>query len=260
MPSSKGGPFMSTPPKSPGGKPQGTTSQGATPRKSGNHKAPKTVAAEQTGAAKREEVVHTAKALAAPRAKAPAAGAAKKAKAPAPEVSPTAKASELEAAKKAKAAAAAAAQKPKAPAAKVAKKAEAPAVKPEKRTKAPAPASGKKTVASAAVPELSGDTVKSAMDTIERSWKAAGLGTVAVNRKILDFARQNVSSGLHLARSLAGAKNPVEMARLHVTFWDEQIRALASQAEQLRALSAEVVSKASEPLREHMRKSLSGSD
>jgi hypothetical protein len=253
---------MSTPPKSPGGKPQGTTSHGATPRKSGNHKAPKTVAAEQTGAAKREEVVHTAKAPAeeaAPRAKAPEAGVAKKAKAPAP-VSPTAKASELEAAKKAKAAAAEAAQKPKAPAAKVAKKAEAPAVKPEKKTKAPASASGKKTVASAAVPELSGDTVKSAMDTIERSWKAAGLGTVAVNRKILDFARQNVSSGLHLARSLAGAKNPVEMARLHVTFWDEQIRALASQAEQLRALSAEVVSKASEPLREHMRKSLSGSD
>jgi hypothetical protein len=252
---------MSTPPKSPGGKPQGTTSHGATPRKSGNHKAPKTVAAEQTGAAKREEVVHTAKAPAeeaAPRAKAPEAGVAKKAKAPAP-VSPTAKASELEAAKKAKAAAAEAAQKPKAPAAKVAKKAEAPAVKPEKKTKAPASASGKKTVASA-VPELSGDTVKSAMDTIERSWKAAGLGTVAVNRKILDFARQNVSSGLHLARSLAGAKNPVEMARLHVTFWDEQIRALASQAEQLRALSAEVVSKASEPLREHMRKRLSGSD
>jgi hypothetical protein len=253
---------MSTPPKSPGGKPQGTTSHGATPRKSGNHKAPKTVAAEQTGAAKREEVVHTAKAPAeeaAPRAKAPEAGVAKKAKAPAP-VSPTAKASELEAAKKAKAAAAEAAQKPKAPAAKVAKKAEAPAVKPEKKTKAPASASGKKKLASAAVPELSGDTVNSAMDTIERSWKAAGLGTVAVNRKILDFARQNVSSGLHLARSLAGAKNPVEMARLHVTFWDEQIRALATQAEQLRALSAEVVSKASEPLREHMRKSLSGSD
>src|SRR5262249_20275745 len=109
MPSSKGGPFMSTPPKSPGGKPQGTTLHGATPRKSGNHKAPKTVAAEQTGAAKREEVVHTAKAPAeeaGPRAKAPAAGVAKKAKAPAPEGSPTAKASELEAAKKAKAAAA----------------------------------------------------------------------------------------------------------------------------------------------------------
>jgi hypothetical protein len=254
---------MSTSPKSPGGKPQGTTSHGATPRKSGNHKAPKTVAAEQTGAAKSEEVAHTAKAPAeeaAPRAKTPAAGVAKKAKAPAPEVSQTVKASDLEAAKKAKAAAAEATQKPKAPAAKVAKKAEAPAVEPEKKTKVPASALGKKTVASAPVPELSGDTVKSAMDTIERSWKAAGLGTVAVNRKILDFAQQNVSSGLHLARSLAGAKSPVEMARLHVTFWDEQIKALASQAEQLRALSAEVVSKASEPLREHMRKSLSGSD
>jgi hypothetical protein len=110
------------------------------------------------------------------------------------------------------------------------------------------------------IPQLSRDTVSSAMETIEESWKAAGLGTVAVNRKILDFARQNVSSGLHLARSLAGAKNPVEMARLHVTFWDEQMKALASQAEELRAMSAEIVNKASEPLREHMRKSLSDLD
>jgi len=254
---------MSTSPKSPGGKSQGTTPHGATTRKSGNHKAPKTVAAEQTGAAKREEVAHTAKAPAvesAQRTKAPEAGVAKKAKAPAPEIAQTTKTPEPDAAKRAKAAAAETAQKPKSPAAKVAKKVEAPAVEPEKKTKAPASASAKKTAASAPVPELSGDTVKSAMDTIELSWKAAGLGTVAVNRKILDFAQQNVSSGLHLARSLAGAKNPVEMARLHVTFWDKQIKALTSQAEQLRALSAEVVSKASEPLREHMRKSRSGSD
>jgi hypothetical protein len=104
------------------------------------------------------------------------------------------------------------------------------------------------------------NALKGAMDTIEQSWKAAGLGTVAVNRKILDFAQQNVASGLHLARSLAGAKNPAEMARLHVSFWDEQMRALASQAEELRAMSAELVSKASEPLREHVRKSLSERD
>jgi len=254
---------MSTSPKSPGGKPQGATPHGATPRKSGNHKAPKTAAAEQTGAARREEVAQTSKASTeelAQKAKAPEAGVAKKAKTPAPEVSQTAKSSEPEAAKKAKVAAAEAAQKPKAPAAKVTQKAEAPAVELAKKTKASTPVAAKKTVASATAPELSGDAVTSAMDTIERSWKAAGLGTVAVNRKILDFAQQNVSSGLHLARSLAGAKNPVEMARLHVTFWDEQIRALASQAEQLRALSAEIVSEASEPIREHMRKSLSDSD
>jgi hypothetical protein len=38
------------------------------------------------------------------------------------------------------------------------------------------------------------------------------------------------------------------------------MKALASQAEELRAMSAEIVNKASEPLREHMRKSLSDLD
>jgi Phasin protein len=229
---------MSTEPKSPGGKQQGTTPHGATHRKSGNHKAPRKIAAEDTGTVKREEVAHTAKTS--------AAASPQKAKAAATDIGTKPKSSAADGAEKVKAAAP-----------HVAKKAKAPVTEAAEKVKAAATASVKKTVSSMPVPELSKDAVGSAMDTIEQSWKAAGLGTVAVNRKILDFARQNVSSGLHLARSLAGAKNPVEMARLHVMFWDEQMKALASQAEELRAMSAELVSKASEPLREHMRKSLS---
>src|SRR5262245_41217688 len=239
---------MTTQPKSPGGKPQGTTPPGATQRKSGNQKAPKKVA-EQTGAAKRDEIAQ--------KASTPAKDAVQKAKASRVEASHKVKASE-EAAPKTKLSAEQGAQQGKTTAAEAPKKGKAPVAEAAQKVRASA-ASVRKTVSSMPVPELS-MTVSSSMETIEESWKAAGLGTVAVNRKILDFARQNVSSGLHLARSLAGAKNPVEMARLHVTFWDEQMKALASQAEQLRALSAEVVSKASEPLREHMRKSLSGSD
>jgi hypothetical protein len=223
---------MTTQPKPPGGKPRGTTPPGATQRKLGNQKAPKKVAAEQTGAAKREEI-------------------AQKASAPAGDAVQKAKASRVEASHKVKA---------KTTATEAAKKAKAPVAEAAQKVTAAAAASVKKAVSSMPVPELSKDTVSSAMETIEESWKAAGLGTVAVNRKILDFARQNVSSGLHLARSLAGAKNPVEMARLHVTFWDEQMKALASQAEELRAMSAELVSKAAEPLREHMRRSFSDLD
>lgn len=223
---------MTTQPKPPGGKPRGTTPPGATQRKLGNQKAPKKVAAEQTGAAKREEI-------------------AQKASAPAGDAVQKAKASRVEASHKVKA---------KTTATEAAKKAKAPVAEAAQKVTASAAASVKKAVSSMPVPELSKDTVSSAMETIEESWKAAGLGTVAVNRKILDFARQNVSSGLHLARNLAGAKNPVEMARLHVTFWDEQMKALASQAEELRAMSAELVSKAAEPLREHMRKSFSDLD
>ena len=242
---------MTTQPKPPGGKPRGTTPPGATQRKLGNQKAPKKVAAEQTGAAKREEIAQ--------KASAPAGDAVQKAKASRVEASHKVKASE-EAAPKTKLSAEQGAQKAKTTATEAAKKAKAPVAEAAQKVTAAAAASVKKAVSSMPVPELSKDTVSSAMETIEESWKAAGLGTVAVNRKMLDFARQNVSSGLHLARSLAGAKNPVEMARLHVTFWDEQMKALASQAEELRAMSAELVSKVAEPLREHMRKSFSDLD
>lgn len=240
---------MTTQPKSPGGKPQGTTPPGATQRKSGNQKAPKKVAAEQTGAAKRDEIAQ--------KASTPTEDAVLKAKASRVEASHKVKASE-EAAPKTKLSAEQGALKAKTTAAEAAKK-RPPVAEGAQKVKTSA-ASVRKAVSSMPVPELARDTVSNAMETIEESWKAAGLGTVAVNRKILDFARQNVSSGLHLARSLAGAKNPVEMARLHVTFWDEQMKALASQAEELRAMSAEIVNKASEPLREHMRKSLSDLD
>jgi hypothetical protein len=221
---------MTTEPKPAGGRQQSSTPRDTTQRKSGNHKAPTKVASGHAGAAKREE--------AAKKAKTSTGEAAQKVKAAAEAAARAAKAAEAEVAKKTKPAAVKVAQKAKAPAAKVAQSAKAPTL-----------AAVSKAVR---VPELSKDAVSSAMETIERSWKAAGLGTVAVNRKILDFAHQNVSSGLHLARSLAGAKNPAELARLHVTFWDEQMKALASQAEELRALSAEIVSKASEPLREHI--------
>jgi len=238
---------MTTQPKSPGGKPQGTTPPGATQRKSGNQKASKKVAAEQTGAAKRDEIAQ----------KASTEDAVQKARASRVEASHKVKASE-EAAPKTKLSAEQGALKAKTTAAEAAKK-RPPVAEVAQKVKTSA-GSVRKAVSSMPVPELARDTVSNAMETIEESWKAAGLGTVAVNRKILDFARQNVSSGLHLARSLAGAKNPVEMARLHVTFWDEQMKALASQAEELRAMSAEIVNKASEPLREHMRKSLSDLD
>ena len=95
-----------------------------------------------------------------------------------------------------------------------------------------------------------------AVDTMERSLKAAGQGTIAVNRKLIDFAQANVSSSLDLAKSLACARTPMQVMHLQVTFWDERMKALASQAEELRALSAEIVAKANEPIREHMRRSL----
>jgi hypothetical protein len=94
--------------------------------------------------------------------------------------------------------------------------------------------------------------LSAAFESIERSFKAAGLGTVAVNRKIIDIARTNIASSFDLARELAGARTPLEAARLNMAFFDERMRALAAQAQELRALQAELVTTASAPLREHM--------
>jgi hypothetical protein len=94
-----------------------------------------------------------------------------------------------------------------------------------------------------------------AVETMGRSLKAAGQGTVAVHRKLMDIAQANVNSGLELATRLADAKTPMAMMRLQMTYWDERMSALASQAQELHALSAELVANTAEPIREHVRRS-----
>jgi hypothetical protein len=63
-----------------------------------------------------------------------------------------------------------------------------------------------------------------------------------------------VSSGFEFAMSLASASSPVQIMQLQMSYWDERLKVLASQAEELRALSAELVAKANEPIREQMRR------
>jgi hypothetical protein len=99
-----------------------------------------------------------------------------------------------------------------------------------------------------------GRLLETAIDTFERTFKAAGQGTIEVNRKLLDFTRANVSSGFDFAMSLASASSPVQIMQLQMSFWDERMKVLASQAEELRALSADLVAKTSEPIRAHMRR------
>jgi len=106
----------------------------------------------------------------------------------------------------------------------------------------------------AETPESPSRLIETAVDTFERTFKAAGQGTLEVNRKLLDFTRANVSSGFDFAMSLASASSPVQIMQLQMSFWDERMKVLASQAEELRALSAELVAKTSEPIRAHMRR------
>jgi len=96
--------------------------------------------------------------------------------------------------------------------------------------------------------------LSAAFESIERSFRAAGFGTLAVNRKLIDIARANLSSGFDLAKDLAGAKTPLEAARLQMAFFDQRMKALAAQAQELRALQAELVEKANEPIREQLKR------
>jgi len=110
-------------------------------------------------------------------------------------------------------------------------------------------------VAKEKVPEPPLRLLDTTVDTFERSFQAVGQGTIAVNRKLLDFARDNVSSGFDFAMSLASASSPAQIMQLQMDYWDQRLKALVSQAQELRALSADLVAKTSEPIRQRMRAS-----
>jgi len=96
--------------------------------------------------------------------------------------------------------------------------------------------------------------VESAVDTIEKTLKAALPMARKVNHKLVDIAQANMNSGLELARDLAGAKSPIEAMRLGMNYWHEHMGILEAQAQELRTLSAEFVATASEPIRAQIRR------
>jgi hypothetical protein len=131
-----------------------------------------------------------------------------------------------------------------------------PAPKPSASVARPAPAAAEKAPAaskpSAETPKT--PTLESAADTIERSFRAVGEGTVAVNCKLLDFARANVNSGFDHVRDLAAARTPLRVMRLQMEYWHDCLETFASQAQELRALSVELVANANEPMRQQLRR------
>ncbi len=100
--------------------------------------------------------------------------------------------------------------------------------------------------------DRSKDTFDASVTTLERTFDAAGQGAVALNRKIIQIAQQNVNSGLDLAKSLAGAKNLPEMVALQSSYWQRLMSTFALQAEEVRALSMKMVAAAGEPLKEQV--------
>ena len=104
--------------------------------------------------------------------------------------------------------------------------------------------------------DRSKDALDASVATLERTFDAAGQGAVAFNRKLIDIAQRNVSSGFDLAKSLAGAKNLSEMVEFQTAYWQKLLGTLVSQAEEVRALSTKVATAAGEPLKEQVKRGM----
>jgi hypothetical protein len=104
--------------------------------------------------------------------------------------------------------------------------------------------------------ERSKNALESALDTLARSFDSLGQGTAALNRKIIEIAHRNVTSGFDLAKSLATAKNLAEVVELRAIYWHKQLSVLAAQAEEVRELSAKVAADMSAPIKAHVSRSM----
>jgi phasin len=98
--------------------------------------------------------------------------------------------------------------------------------------------------------------VEEAVGTMEKSLDKAGQGAAAINRKAIDIAQANLNSGFDLAKDLAGARNLAEIVELQAAYARKQFQALVAQAEEFRALSAQVATASSEPFKAHVTRSM----
>ena len=100
------------------------------------------------------------------------------------------------------------------------------------------------------------DSLEAAVDTMARSFDALGQGAAALNRKVIEIAQENVSSGFDLAKSLATARTLAEMVELPATYWRKQLNALSAQAEEVRTLSTKVAADMVAPINAHLTRSI----
>ena len=97
--------------------------------------------------------------------------------------------------------------------------------------------------------ERSRGTLRSVLESWEKSFGAAAQGAVALNRKVLDIAEGNIDTNFALARGLAGAKNFADVMALHAAYWRKRFGNLSAQAEEVRALSTKLTANVAEPSR-----------
>jgi hypothetical protein len=97
--------------------------------------------------------------------------------------------------------------------------------------------------------QRSANAFEAAFESWEDCLHAAGQGVLAFNRKIMDIAERNISTGFDLATRLARAKNPVEALEIQAAYWRKQFGELRMQAEEVRTLLERVTDSVAEPIK-----------
>ena len=71
------------------------------------------------------------------------------------------------------------------------------------------------------------------MHFFKKFFDAANQSAEAVNRQIIRTTQRNLEAGLDLAKSLASARDPFEIAKLQASFWWKQFNEFSAQAEEV---------------------------
>jgi phasin family protein len=104
--------------------------------------------------------------------------------------------------------------------------------------------------------ERSKDAFDKILESWEKTFDAAGQGAVALNRKMVDITQRNINSSFEFAKSLIGAKTMTEMMALHSTYWQKQLGALRTQADEVRELSTRVSADVVEPVKAQVKRGI----
>jgi len=104
--------------------------------------------------------------------------------------------------------------------------------------------------------EHSKDALDAGLDAVERSFDAAGQGSLVLNHKLIEIAQRNVNSGFTLAKSLSAAKTLAEVVEVQATYWRNWLGTFTAQAEELRALSTNVAADMAEPIKAHVTRGM----
>jgi phasin len=104
--------------------------------------------------------------------------------------------------------------------------------------------------------EQSKDALQAGLEALERSFDAAGQGSLALNHKVIEIAQRNVNSGFTIAKSLAAAKTLPEVVEVQAAYWRNWLGTFTAQAEELRALSTKVTADTAEPIKAHVTRGM----